>query len=102
MNLRSLFPRDSVILAATLCILLFVLPVTVQAQQSQQFLPQRLDHILYYIANSWNVLSRSMTNCATLSDPKTKGASTLYFPIRLALFPSLNTSTLRLRWAGSG
>jgi alpha,alpha-trehalase len=91
MNLRSLFPRERALFAVTLCILLFIPPVTVQAQQEfQQFSPQRLDRILDYIANSWNVLSRSMTNCATLSDPKTKGTSTLYFPKSFAMPEALD------------
>src|ERR1700730_7707521 len=84
MNLRSLLPRS--ILAATLCILIFALPARVRAQQdAPQFLPGQLDHILDYIAHSWGALTRSMTDCATLADPKTKGPSTLYLPRSFAM-----------------
>lgn len=41
--------------------------------------------ILYYIANSWKSLERSMTDCNTLSDPKTRSTSVLYLPADLPM-----------------
>lgn len=36
--------------------------------------------ILAYISNAWTTLTRSMSECKTLRDPKSPGASVLYFP----------------------
>lgn len=41
--------------------------------------------ILYYIANSWKSLERSMTDCNTLADPKTNLTSVLYLPVDLPM-----------------
>lgn len=47
------------------------------------------DLILYYIANSWKSLQRSMTDCHALSDPKTHSTSVLYIPANLPMPSSL-------------
>jgi alpha,alpha-trehalase len=41
---------------------------------------QGLKPILAYISNSWDTLTRSMTECASVADPKLKTASVLYLP----------------------
>lgn len=41
--------------------------------------------ILYYIANSWKSLERSMTDCNTLADPKTSAIPVLYLPADLPI-----------------
>ena len=46
-----------------------------------------LDRILNYISTGWDTLTRSMTNCNTVVDPKLTEASLLYLP---AHFPVSN------------
>lgn len=41
--------------------------------------------ILFYISKTWKTLSRSMTDCNSLSDPKTHIKSTLYLPADLPM-----------------
>ncbi len=41
---------------------------------------QGLDPILDYISSAWNVLTRSMTECKSVVDPKLKVAPVLYLP----------------------
>lgn len=41
--------------------------------------------ILYYIANSWKSLERSMADCNTLADPKTSATPVLYLPANLTM-----------------
>jgi alpha,alpha-trehalase len=39
-----------------------------------------LQPILHYISSAWDTLTRSMTDCASLADPKIKVAPVLYLP----------------------
>lgn len=41
---------------------------------------QGLEPILHYIANAWDTLTRSMSECQSVVDPKIKSASVLYLP----------------------
>src|SRR6516165_10514476 len=41
--------------------------------------------ILHYISSGWDVLTRSMTKCETVSDPKTGEKSVVYLPAGFAL-----------------
>jgi alpha,alpha-trehalase len=41
--------------------------------------------ILKYISSGWDVLTRSMTNCETVSDPKTGEKSVVYLPAGFAV-----------------
>jgi alpha,alpha-trehalase len=42
--------------------------------------PERTAKILQYIHQSWDALTRSMADCATLADPKATGEPVLYLP----------------------
>ena len=53
----------------------------VTPQQSTQG-PQ---DVLKYISSGWDVLTRSMTNCETVSDPKTGEKSVVYLPAGFAV-----------------
>ena len=41
---------------------------------------QGLKPILDYISSAWDTLTRSMTDCQTIADPKLKAAAVLYLP----------------------
>src|ERR1017187_1723271 len=43
-----------------------------------------LDPILNYISSAWDTLTRSMTDCASVVDPKIKVAPVLYLPAEVA------------------
>jgi len=45
----------------------------------------RLDPILKYIATGWDTLTRSMTDCNTVVDPKLAEDSILYLPAGFSL-----------------
>ena len=48
-----------------------------------------LDQIRTYISTSWDSLTRSLTNCATVVDTKLSSASVLYLPADFAVPPSV-------------
>ncbi|MGC2446150.1 MAG: trehalase family glycosidase, partial [Candidatus Sulfotelmatobacter sp.] len=65
------------------CFVLLVLCVgtTVSAQApSSDVSGQGLKPVLNYIATAWDTLTRSMTNCETVVDPKVAAQSVLYLP----------------------
>jgi alpha,alpha-trehalase len=72
-----------------LCLTSFSLcaPGAVDPQQSTQG-PQ---DILHYISNGWDVLTRSMTKCETVSDPKTGEKSVVYLPAGFPVPPAVET-----------
>src|SRR5579863_6459931 len=45
---------------------------------------QGLKPILSYISGAWDTLTRSMTDCGSLADPKIKAAPVLYLPSGMA------------------
>src|SRR5215471_9718936 len=45
--------------------------------------------ILRYISNGWDVLTRSMTKCETVSDPKTLEKSVVYLPAGFPVPPAV-------------
>ena len=51
--------------------------------------------ILDYIANGWDVLTRSMSDCATLVDPKISTTSVLYIPAKLTVTQDLGALAKR-------
>jgi alpha,alpha-trehalase len=57
----------------------------VAPQQSTQG-PQ---DILHYISSGWDVLTRSMTKCETVSDPKTPEKSVVYLPAGFPVPPAV-------------
>src|SRR5206468_11884513 len=44
----------------------------------------RFDDVLGYISKGWDVLTRSMSNCQTVIDPKAPEQSVLYLPADVA------------------
>lgn len=50
--------------------------------------PQGLDDILHYIAAGWDNLTRSLTSCKTVTDPKAPEKSVLYFPADFSIPPA--------------
>jgi alpha,alpha-trehalase len=61
------------------------------AAHSQPTAPKRAENerILAYIDKSWDVLSRSMTDCKSLVDPKVTTAPILYLPAGMAVPPAV-------------
>ena len=50
---------------------------------------QGLKPILNYISNAWDTLTRSMTDCQSITDPKVATASVLYVPAGFAVPPAV-------------
>ncbi|MGH9404701.1 MAG: trehalase family glycosidase [Terriglobia bacterium] len=57
-----------------------VVPSLIAATPAPAGLNPRVAAALEYISSSWAVLTRSMSECKTVYDPKSPGGSTLYFP----------------------
>jgi alpha,alpha-trehalase len=53
---------------------------TVPTEQKTASQPQGLKPILDYISSAWDTLTRSMTDCQSIVDPKIKVAPVLYLP----------------------
>ena len=49
--------------------------------------------ILQYISNAWDTLTRSMGQCASVTDPKLKSAAVVYLPAQFPEPPSLEALT---------
>ena len=77
-------PRS--IVAAIVGVLL-IGPPTVRPQGSSQ--EQGLKPILSYIDSAWDTLTRSITDCQTVVDPKLKAAPVLYLPAGFAEPPAV-------------
>src|ERR1700685_3490689 len=54
--------------------------VSAAAARSSPESGQGLTPILDYISSAWDVLTRSMTDCKSVVDPKLKAAPVLYLP----------------------
>src|ERR1700758_1819447 len=50
---------------------------------------QGLTPILSYISSAWDTLTRSMTRCNSVVDPKLAGQSVLYLPADFAVPPAV-------------
>jgi alpha,alpha-trehalase len=61
--------------------MLMQLPAAVQSTPAQR---QELKPILDYISTAWDTLTRSITDCQSLVDPKMKAAAVLYLPAGMA------------------
>ena len=70
----------SAILLVTLCTASASHPVAAQATAPGQ----GLKPILSYISNAWDTLTRSMTDCQSVADPKLNVAPVLYLPAGFA------------------
>jgi alpha,alpha-trehalase len=66
-----------------------ILTQTHAAGQSATAQGQELKPILDYISTAWDTLTRSMTDCQSLVDPKMKVAPVLYLPTGMAVPPAL-------------
>src|SRR5258708_35836326 len=77
-------PRSAV--AVLICCILFLTLLSAVAQgQAVAPPPDRgLKPILDYISSAWDTLTRSMTDCASVVDPKIKVAPVLYLPKEFA------------------
>jgi alpha,alpha-trehalase len=53
--------------------------------------PEGPQDILRYISSGWDALTRSMTQCETVSDPKTPEKSVVYLPAGLPIPPAVQT-----------
>jgi alpha,alpha-trehalase len=86
--------RKQSFLLAPLLVLALSLPARPQATSAQPS-PSRpaaapgLAPILHYISNAWDTLTRSMNQCASVTDPKLKTASVIYLPADFPETPSL-------------
>jgi alpha,alpha-trehalase len=60
-----------------------------QASSQESLHASGLKPILDYIASSWDTLTRSMTDCQSVVDPKIKTASVLYLPAGFAEPPAV-------------
>ena len=77
--------RKPIYLLAPLLVLAFSLPAQPQAISTQPSPPQPatepgLAPILNYIANAWDTLTRDMSQCASVADPKLKTSTVVYLP----------------------
>ena len=70
----------SLVLVTLACGMLMQLPAAVQTTPAQR---QELKPILDYISTAWDTLTRSITDCQSLVDPKMKVAAVLYLPCLL-------------------
>src|SRR5258708_30347061 len=70
------FGLRSVVVVTVACVTLTHSPL---AQQSPPQ-GQELKPILEYISTAWDTLTRSVTDCQSLVDPKLKEAAVLYLP----------------------
>jgi hypothetical protein len=62
---------------------------TAVAQDQPPHSTSNLRPILQYISVGWNTLSRHMTDCKSIADPKLKVAPVLYLPAGFALPPAV-------------
>jgi alpha,alpha-trehalase len=80
---------------ALVFLLALSLPAYPQANSAQPSPPQTagpgLAPILHYISGAWETLTRSMSQCASVADPKLKTSTVLYLPADFPEPPSLET-----------
>jgi len=74
--------------ACLLCVLLLS-AVPSSAGNGSKSEGRSLDQIRTYISTSWDSLTRSLTDCATVVDTKLSSASVLYLPADFAVPPSV-------------
>src|SRR5207245_97539 len=80
----------SLVLAAILCAPLVSSNTAVHAGQSANAPKgQGLKPILGYISSAWDTLTRSMTDCQSVVDPKIKAVPVLYLPAGVAEPPAV-------------
>src|SRR3989442_958092 len=80
----------SLLLAAILCTPVFSSNTAIYAGQSATAPSgQGLKPILDYISSAWDTLTRSMTDCQSVVDPKIKAVPVLYLPAGFAEPPAV-------------
>src|SRR5262249_19244513 len=86
LSLRMVYPRSLTMttsrrLRHLVRALLPVLLLTSLSQSAEHRAdPPALQPILHHISSAWDTLTRSMTNCETIVDPKLTESSVLYLP----------------------
>jgi alpha,alpha-trehalase len=75
------FVLRSLVLVTVAGGMLMQLPATVQSTPAQR---PELKPILDYISTAWDTLTRSITDCQSVVDPKMKVAAVLYLPAGMA------------------
>src|SRR5579863_3000215 len=97
-SLRSMTPRASKMLRRWVCVLRVVVFITIACatlaqtptvSQSPPPKGRELKPILDYISTAWDTLTRSMSDCQTLVDPKMKVAAVLYLPAGMETPPTV-------------
>lgn len=80
------------LLFRSFCLLLFLCPVLEPSLSAQTAGPSATNKakILSYIHTSWNTLSRSMSSCASVVDPKLTSTPVLYLPDGMAVPPPVS------------
>ena len=85
MSIQPSDKRRSSVPALIRCIFfLALLPGVAHAQAAAAPSDPGLKPILDYISSAWDTLTRSMTDCASVVDPKIKAAPVLYLPKEFA------------------
>src|SRR5206468_2710902 len=69
-------------------------PLFAQTRPTQE---PGLKQIRTYIADGWDTLTRSMTDCNTVVDPKLAASSVLYLPADFAVAPSVQEMQTRCK-----
>ena len=75
------FSWRSLVLVTVTCGTFALTPAAAQSAPPEE---QELKPILDYISTAWDTLTRSMTDCQSLVDPKMKVAPVLYLPAGMA------------------
>ena len=80
------------LLFRSLFLLLFLCPVLDPSVSAQTAGPSATNKakILSYIHTNWNTLSRSMSSCTSVVDPKVTSVPVLYLPDEMAVPPSVS------------
>lgn len=88
-TIRSSFLRKP--LFPSVFLLLLFCSFFAEPVKAQQAGPSTADKakILSYIHSSWDTLSRSMSSCASVADPKVTSTPILYLPAGMAIPPSV-------------
>jgi len=81
--------RNTRLFSPSLVCLLVSLLFTVHASAQAKRASAGLAPIRQYIASGWDNLTRSMTDCSSVVDPKMAGNSVLYVPAGFAVPPAL-------------
>ena len=77
---HNVFVRQTSALCALLALALLLAANPARPQKPPSSDTHGLDPILSYIASGWDTLTRSMTDCKSVVDPKLATASVLYLP----------------------